>query len=181
MEKILSNLRAARFAINIGDFRKYNLYSFKMDSNLDTFIDYVLTAIKSIRKNKLRPDNYTIFDYVIKNCATNVDPSIIDQVIQNLLDQDLIENRPTAKGDSYFIKSNNNDTDTVTFTDNIDDKRDTEKIPQSTQTKASMNYSYVSNEVFDTFYEDYIEFKNYMDDIINDLNAKCTLNEKKTK
>ena len=179
MEKILSNLRAARFAINIGDFRKYNLYSFKMDSNLDTFIDYVLTAIKSIRKNKLRPDNYTIFDYVIKNCATDVDPSIIDQVIQNLLNQDLIENRPTAKGDSYFIKSNNNDTDTVTFTDNIDDKRDTEKIPQSTQTKASMNYSYVSNEVFDTFYEDYIEFKNYMDDIINDLNAKCTLNEKK--
>ena len=44
-----------------------------------------------------------------------------------------------------------------------------------------MNYSYVSNEVFDTFYEDYIEFKNYMDDIINDLNAKCTLNEKKPK
>ena len=152
-----------------------------MDSNLDTFIDYVLTAIKSIRKNKLRPDNYTIFDYAIKDCATNVDRSIIDHVIQNLLDQDLIENRPTAKGDSYFIKSNNNDTDTVTFTDNIDDKRDTEKIPQSTQTKASMNYSYVSNEVFDTFYENYIEFKNYMDDIINDLNAKCTLNEKKTK
>ena len=96
-----------------------------MDSNRDTFIDYVPTAIKSIRKNKLRPYNYTIFDYVIKNCATNVDPSIIDQVIQNLLDQDLIENRPTAN--SYFIKSNNNDTDTVTFTDNIDDKRDTEK------------------------------------------------------
>ena len=167
LEKILSNLRAVRFAINIGDFRKYNLYSFKMDSNLDTFIDYVLTAIKSIRKNKL-----TIFDYVIKNYTTNVDPSIIDQVIQNLLDQDLIENRPTAKGNSYFIKSNNNDTDTVTFTDNIDDKRNTEKIPQSTQTKASINYSYISNEVFDTFYEDYIEFKNYMDDIVNNLNAK---------
>ena len=72
------NLRAARFAINIGDFRKYNLYSFKKDSTLDTFIDYVLTAIKSIRKNKLRPDNYTIFNYVIKHCATNVDPSVID-------------------------------------------------------------------------------------------------------
>ena len=144
----MSNLRALRFTIKIGDFRKYNLYSFKMDSNLDTFIDYVLTAIKSIRKNKLRPDNYTIFDYVIKNCATNVDPSITDQVIQNLLDQDLIENRPTAKGDSYFITSNNNDTDTVTFTDNIDDKRGTEKIPQSTQAKASINYSVVSNEVF---------------------------------
>ena len=35
-----------------------------------------------------------------------------------------------------------------------------------------MNYSYVSNEVFDAFYVDYIEFKKYADNIINSLNVK---------
>ena len=47
-----------------------------------------------------------------------------------------------------------------------------ETLVQETQTTALMNYSYVSNEVFDVFYVDYIEFKKYADDIINSLNVK---------
>ena len=35
-----------------------------------------------------------------------------------------------------------------------------------------MNHSHVSNDVFYAFYIDYIEFKKYVDDIINSLNAK---------
>ena len=35
-----------------------------------------------------------------------------------------------------------------------------------------MNYSYVSNDVFDAFYVDYIEFKKNVDDIISSLNTK---------
>ena len=35
-----------------------------------------------------------------------------------------------------------------------------------------MNHIYVSNEVFDACYVDYIDFKKYEDDIINNLNAK---------
>ena len=47
-----------------------------------------------------------------------------------------------------------------------------ETLAQVTQTTDSMNYSYVSNDVFDAFYVDYIEFKKYMDDIINSFNTK---------
>ena len=47
-----------------------------------------------------------------------------------------------------------------------------ETLVQATQKTALMNYSYVSNEVFDAFYVDYIEFKKYADDIINSLNVK---------
>ena len=35
-----------------------------------------------------------------------------------------------------------------------------------------MNHSYVNNDVFDAFYIDYSEFKKYVDDNINSLNAK---------
>ena len=41
------------------------------------------------------------------------------------------------------------------------------------QTSVLMNYSYISNEVFDAFYVDYIEFKKYVDDIINSLMQKA--------
>ena len=41
-----------------------------------------------------------------------------------------------------------------------------------------MNHNYVRNDVFDAFYIDYIEFKKYVDDIINSLNAKNEVCEK---
>ena len=41
-----------------------------------------------------------------------------------------------------------------------------------------MNHSHVSNDVFDAFYVDYVEFKKYDDDIINSLNIKNAVCEK---
>ena len=41
-----------------------------------------------------------------------------------------------------------------------------------------MNHNYVSNDVFDAFYVDYIEFKKYVDDIVNSLNIKNAVCEK---
>ena len=39
-----------------------------------------------------------------------------------------------------------------------------------------MNHSYVSNDIFDVFYVDYVEFKKYLDDI-NSFNAKSEVCE----
>ena len=41
-----------------------------------------------------------------------------------------------------------------------------------------MNHSYLNNDVFDTFYVDYTEFKKYVDHIINRLNAKNEICER---
>ena len=51
-------------------------------------------------------------------------------------------------------------------------------LVQAAPTSALMNHSYVSNDVFDTFYVDFIEFKKYVDDIINSLNTKNGVCEK---
>ena len=47
-----------------------------------------------------------------------------------------------------------------------------ETLAQATKTSPLMNHGYISNDVFDTFYVDYIEFKKYLNDIINSFNAK---------
>ena len=69
--------------------------------NIDSvFSEYVLKAIQDIRNSELRPGNHTIFDYVTKHFATKADESLIDTTIQILLKNNLIENRPTNKGEA---------------------------------------------------------------------------------
>ena len=141
--------------------------------NIDSvFSEYVLKAIQGIRNRKLHPDNHTIFDYVTKSFAANADASLIDTPAQILLSNNLTENRSTNKGDSFFIKHTSSDFHEVSYkgkTNNL------ETLAQATQTSALMNHSYVSNDVFCL---DYIEFKKYVDDIINSLNAKNEVCEK---
>ena len=98
--------------------------------------------------------------------------SLIDTPAQILLSNNLTENRSTNKGDSFFIKHTSSDFHEVSYkgkTNNL------ETLAQATQTSALMNHSYVSNDVFCL---DYIEFKKYVDDIINSLNAKNGVCEK---
>ena len=140
--------------------------------NIDSvFSEYVLKAIQEIAiarnsNSKLRPDNHTIFDYVTKNYATNVDASLIDTTIQILLSNNLIKNRPTNKGDSFFIKHTSCDFNKVICKEKTNKL---ETLTQATRISALMNHSYVSNDVFDAFYVDII--KKYVDDIIDSLNA----------
>ena len=144
--------------------------------NIDrVFSEYVLTAIQGIRNSKLRPDNHIIFDYVTKNFTTNADASLIDTTIQTLRNNKLIENRPTNKSDSVFIKHTSSDFNEVSCKEKTNNS---ETLAQTMQTSALLNHSYVSNYVFDAFHVDYIEFKKYVDDIINSLNAKNELCEK---
>ena len=78
--------------------------------NIDSvFSEHLLKAIQGIRKSKLRPDNHTILDYVTKHFATNANASLIDTTIQVLLNNNLIENRPTNKVNSFFNKVTSTD------------------------------------------------------------------------
>ena len=67
----------------------------------------------------------------------------------------LIENRPTNKG--FFIKHISSDFHEVNYKEKTNNSK---TLAQATQTSALLNHGYVSNDVFHTFYVDYIEFKN---------------------
>ena len=60
----------------------------------------------------------------------------------------------------------------------MEKKSNSETLAQATQTSALLNHSYVSNDAYDAFYVDYIEFKKYIHDIINSLNKKNAVCEK---
>ena len=97
---------------------------------------------------KLHPDNHTIFDYVTKYFATNADASLIDTTIQILLNNNLIENRPTDKGDSFLIKHTSSGFHEVSCKEKTNNSK---TLAQAAQTSALLNHSYVSNDVFDAF------------------------------
>ena len=55
----------------------------------------VLNAINKIRESKKRPDNDSILDYIIKTEALNVDKPLIISFTNELINQNLIENKKT--------------------------------------------------------------------------------------
>ena len=130
------------------------------DVNTDSvFSEYVVKTIQGIRNSKLRPENHeliiTIFDYVTKNFATNAGAFLIDAIIETLLNNNLIENRPTNKSDSFFLKYTMSDFYEVSCKEKTNNSK---TFAQTTQTSALLSHSCVSNDVFDAFYVDYIEF-----------------------
>ena len=74
--------------------------------NIDN--EYVLTAIIAIRENNKRPDIKAMKVYINKNFATDVEEELIESIVMELLYHNIIENRPTPKGNFYFIRKKNN-------------------------------------------------------------------------
>ena len=68
----------------------------------------VIDAIIAIRAKSKRPDRISILEYINKNFATNADEIYVNNIIQVLLDQNKIRNKPTSKGNSYFIIETSN-------------------------------------------------------------------------
>ena len=61
----------------------------------------IKAAITEIRSK--RPDEVSVTEYVLKHFATNVDGNFIKCCIKNLLHKNILKNKPTPKGNSYFI------------------------------------------------------------------------------
>ena len=49
-----------------------------------------------IRSNSKHPDEKAITDYIIKIFATNIDESFVESIIKKLVDQNVLENKPSV-------------------------------------------------------------------------------------
>ena len=76
--------------------------------NINNEYVLLLTAIIAIIENNKRPDIKAIKDCINKNFVTDVEEELIESTVMELLDHSINENRPTPKGNSYFIRKNNN-------------------------------------------------------------------------
>ena len=77
----------------------------KLSNNIKNIFKPIITsAIETIKGRSKRPDIDAIYRHISKSEATNVDRDFIVLVLNDLENQNVIFNKPTAQGlDSYFI------------------------------------------------------------------------------
>ena len=71
-----------------------------------------------------KDDKKAIYQYLVSNYATNIDELLLNNTIDACVTDDVIVNKPSAKGDSFFIndkedvdseESNETDMDTPEY------------------------------------------------------------------
>ena len=91
-------------------FEKLRIASDESDRNCSNDLDIlkpkILDAIDQIRQRKKRPDTDSIYDFIARTCATNINKELIEVVIEELIAQNDIFNKKTAQGRDSFYKLN---------------------------------------------------------------------------
>ena len=153
--------------------------------------DLILNAIKSIRNNKKRPDCSSIYDYLSKSLSnSDIRKELISSRINYLTENNKLRNKQTNGKDSYFIinetacpneesqnKSNISISSPKTFATPFNINKENLSAQNSFPLKSS---HLVEMATFDAFYEDYIDFKNYVNDILNSKFKNIVENAEKT-
>ena len=73
------------------------------------FFEHIKDAIATLRLGRQRPDNKRISKLVQRSAATNIDQDYIDQILQEMVTNNLIYNKPTESGPSYYVTGKNGD------------------------------------------------------------------------
>ena len=82
----------------------------RCDNVSETFKRQIFEAISTIRKTSKYPDIKAVQEYIINNGANNINDSFVRDILRILVDQNILFNKPTSFGDSYYIvKSNYSD------------------------------------------------------------------------
>ena len=122
-----NEIDAAFKNLNISSKDKNKNESITSDE-LFLFKPKILQAIEYIREKRKRPDTNAIYEHLKKTEASNIDKETIDNIISELINQKILENKKSTYGDSFrLITDKEKDTlDEITSPDNIDniDKND---------------------------------------------------------
>ena len=62
----------------------------------------VLSAIKAIRNKKKRADKESIFDFLTKSLASNIEMEVLEHLLTTLIENNLVINKKTPTGLSSF-------------------------------------------------------------------------------
>ena len=120
------------------DFKNLNISSKDKNESITSgelflFKPKILQAIDYIREKRKRPDTNAIYEYLKKTEASNTDKETIGNIITELINQKILENKKSAYGDSFRLTTDKEkDTlDEITSPDNIDniDENDNQSGP----------------------------------------------------
>ena len=183
------------------------------ENNLDSAksvpagIEFTLSNYKpKIRDSKKRSDLDSIFHDIWRNEAPNIDKDTVQILSSKLIDSNVITVKKTKDQKSLFLTkdateiltedntvyiiSNDESQDGTPVDPNDIDLSVTSTKPKdsgNTKPNPASNRNYVSLELFNTFYDDYIEYKHYVnDDVIQNISfnkelGKSVENETKSR
>ena len=75
----------------------------------ETEFHFILNVIKEISEASKQTDDQAILDHINKTSATNMDCNHIDEIISSMLEKQVIYDKPSKKGTSYYIVEQTND------------------------------------------------------------------------
>ena len=89
------------------------------------FFEHIKDAIVTLRLGRQRPDNKRILKLVQRSAATNIDQDYMDQILQEMVTNNLIYNKPTESRPSYYVTGKKCDSNVnASNTDNPEYKTD---------------------------------------------------------
>ena len=159
------------------------------DDSFEIFKPKILTAIDKINGKRKRADidaiqNFivqsnatnidknTIKDFIVQSNTTNIDKNTIKDFVTELVAQKLLIKKNTSQANESYHK-------TPTEVDLPQSPRHSIRTPtkknfnktSEVETRTLTNFIhsniYIKNDVFEVFYEDYLEYKGYANEILN--------------
>ena len=144
---------------------------------------------------KKRLDFDSIFHDISRNEFSNIDKDTVQILIPKLIDSNVITVKETKQGqkslflakdateiltddNTVSISLNNGSQDATPVDPNdIDLSVSSTKPKDSGNTKPNptSNHNFVSLELFNTFYDDYIEYKHYVNDVMQNISSNKEL------
>ena len=142
----------------------------------------IMTSIKS----KRCPDLDSIFHDILRNEASNIDKDTVQILISKLIDSNVITIKKIKQGQKFLfltkdataiptednrvsISLNDGSQDATPVDPNDNDLSVISTKPhnsRNSQLNLTVNHNFVSLELFNTFYDDYIKYMHYVNNIM---------------
>ena len=146
------------------------------DDSFKIFKPKILMAIDKIKGKKKRADIDAIHNFIMQADATNINKNTIKHFLPQLVAQKLVIKKNTSQGNEPYHKTSTEEDLPQPARHSIrtptkENFNITSEVESGTKTNFIHNNIYVKN-VFEAFYDDYLEYKGYVNDILNTLIPK---------
>ena len=143
------------------------------NDSFDIFKSKILMAIDKIKGKKKSADIDAIHNFIVQADVTNIDKNTIKDFVTQLVAQKSLIKKNTSQGNYNHKTPTEEDLPQPPRhsirTPTKENFNETSEVESGTRTNFIHNNIYVTNDDFEAFYEDYLEYKGYVNDILNTL------------
>ena len=147
------------------------------DDSFEVFKPKILMAIDKIKGKKKREDIDAIHNFIVQADATNIDKNTIQDFVTQLVAEKLVIKKNTFQGNESYQKTPMEEDLSEPPRHSIrtptkENLNKSSEVESRTQINLIHNNVNVKNYIFEVFYKDYLDYKGYVNDILNTLFPK---------